>query len=746
VRVVTGQPPLPMNPAGAVPIGAAAALLEGPAGGQVFVHGVLTAVWAPGDQAGRSLAAVQLVATGAASQVEVAVAFDVSPETLRRRALAVSQAGIAALVPAKRGPKGPSKLTDQLVARIQGLRRDSATLVAIADQTGVSTDTVRRAIAAPPAPVTEGGQAGPVTVGQPTVDPDQVLPVLAAPAPRSVERAAAWAGWLTQAPPVFTACSRVPLAGLFLAFPGVETTGLLDCATRVYGALPDGFYGLESMLVEGVLRNLVGEPRAEGASRINPVDLGRVLGLDRAPEVKTIRRRIGQLADRGLSADLQQAIAAHHLQTYRPEDQVGVVLYVDGHVRAYCGTRAIGKTHAPRLKFPAPATVETWICDGAGDPVLVVMAEPSASLAGELRRLLPALREAVGDDRRVLVGFDRGGWSPALFEHMHTAGFDVLTWRKGATPDIAGHLFTTVTHTDPDTGITGTWTAADTTVDVPINDTHRVLPMRQITKLSATRDGVRQAHILTTRTDLPTGEVIHRMGARWRVENYFRYARQHFDLDSHDSYHATDDDPGRLVPNPTRRKAHARLVAARDVVQVEQARADTALLDLHNPTPGHPITITNAEHDRVTTRLRDAEDHLARLEADYRQIPARLPLGQVNPAQKILETQTKLITHAIAMTAYNTITALARDIRINTGYTRATDEAHNLARIALKATGDIQPGPGTLTITLDPLPTTRATEAISELCAHLTATHTRYPGTDLVMHYKIKNTNTPHKN
>jgi hypothetical protein len=59
--------------------------------------------------------------------------------------------------------------------------------------------------------------------------------------------------------------------------------------------------------------------------------------------------------------------------------------------------------------------VRRRVSDAAGDPLLVVMAEPAASLAAELRRLIPELRDMVGDDRRVLVGFDRGGWSPTLF-------------------------------------------------------------------------------------------------------------------------------------------------------------------------------------------------------------------------------------------------------------------------------------------------------------------------------------------
>jgi hypothetical protein len=37
---------------------------------------------------------------------------------------------------------------------------------------------------------------------------------------------------------------------------------------------------------------LAGEPRAEGATRVPP----GALGLDRAPEVKTIRRKLGELA------------------------------------------------------------------------------------------------------------------------------------------------------------------------------------------------------------------------------------------------------------------------------------------------------------------------------------------------------------------------------------------------------------------------------------------------------------------
>src|SRR5450759_338100 len=199
------------------------------------------------------------------------------------------------------------------------------------------------------------------------------------------------------------------------------------------------------------------------------------------------------------------------------------------------------------------------------------MAEPGASLAMELRRLLPELRRAVGDDRRVLVGFDRGGWSPALFAHMDAEGFDVLTWRKGFAEDVDPDLFTDLTYVD-ETGRGHTWRVADTTVDLPIGE-EEVFTMRQVsltvpgTKTGRENDGqdtTRQIHILTTRTDLGVEEVIYRMGSRWRQENYFRFARMHFDLDSHDAYATTDDDPTRMVPNPTKKKDHTKVLADRE--------------------------------------------------------------------------------------------------------------------------------------------------------------------------------------
>jgi hypothetical protein len=70
--------------AGARVIGPSAGLAEGPEGGVVFVWGMATFAFGVGDEVGRRLAAVQLVATKIATVVAVAAAFGVTPFTVRR--------------------------------------------------------------------------------------------------------------------------------------------------------------------------------------------------------------------------------------------------------------------------------------------------------------------------------------------------------------------------------------------------------------------------------------------------------------------------------------------------------------------------------------------------------------------------------------------------------------------------------------------------------------------------------------
>ena len=754
VRVT--QPVLPLLPASARSVGASAGLLEGPDGGVVFVFGLATFNYAAGDEAGRRLAAVQLVTTKIASATDVAAAFGVSQATLWRWAGAFAEGGVLALVRERPGPRRASKLTEALAARIVALEATGLTLLQIAARTEVSTATVRvalgrvapRTVGCPPEPasavadhdvdlVADHGQDAGRDDGAAIVAELAVLPL---PVRRTAERAAARAGDLVEAPVVITEGAHLPLAGMLLALPALQMTGLLEVAEQSFPPMSKGFYGLRATLLMGVFMALLREPRAEGATRLRPADLGRLLGLDRAPEVKTLRRKLSELAGHGRGAQLQAALGAHHAAV-RPE-AVGF-LYLDGHVRVYSGTRQLPKTHLARMRIAGPATEETWVGDADGDPVMVLTAPPSQSLAAELRRTLPDLRAIVGPERRCTVVFDRGGYSPAVFVEIAAAGFDLLTYFKGAWTRSAQNTFTTTDFVAPD-GSTHTYClterpielvvpAVPATADTPARAASTIT-LRLVVRRS---DDGHQTPILTNRTDLTVAEIAYRMAARWRQENYFKYAREHFALDALDSYADCADDPRRQVPNPAKARALTKVSTARSEVaaahtQLSQA-IDAATIRARRSGSGGKATVDPAANHTLTA----AETALAAAQAASRATVSHLPLGQVRPGSRQLETERKLLTHAIRMSAYNSESALARLLRPH--YARGEDEARSLLREAFTLPGDLQTIGDTLHIRLDAASAPRRSRALAALCTELTDTATRYPGTDLTLAYSVKN-------
>ena len=175
------------------------------------------------------------------------------------------------------------------------------------------------------------------------------------------------------------------------------------------------------------------------------------------------------------------------------------------------------------MRIAGPATEETWVTDTDGDPVMVITAAPSASLAAELARLLPDLRAMIGTDRPCTVVFDRGGYSPAVFTEILSAGFDLLTYYKGTWTRSPEAAFTTVDFTAPD-GATVRYELAERTIDLavparPASPTTSAWPARSAATSGCSRASPtgHQTPILTNRTDLSAPLVAYRMANRCRA-------------------------------------------------------------------------------------------------------------------------------------------------------------------------------------------------------------------------------------
>jgi transposase len=734
--------PLPVADAVVVAVGVEL-VYDDDGAGAVFVWGNAAWCWRAGDAAGRRLAAVQMVSTGAASQRQVAAALGVDETTVWRWRSAYDAGGVAALAERSKGPRRPSKLTAGKVAEIVAARGEGLSLQAVADRVGVSTNSVARALAshnsAEAAGSGDGDDCGDDERGGGDGDRDDSdgddigvdvdggdsaaggggLVALARPAAREVERQSARAGVLAEAVPVITEGAGLPLAGALTILPALAATGLLDVAARVYEPARAAFYGLRSLLLTVVFAAVVGESRVEGLSRIDPTDLGRLVGLDRAPEVKTVRRRVGELAAAGHADRLIEALARRHVDGH-PE-AVGI-FYVDGHVRAYHGHHDVPKHHVARMRIAMPAEEDIWVGDAHGDGVLVWQAPPGGSLTGALARVAGRVRELVGPDARPTICFDRGGWSPKLFAALDTAGFDILTYRKGVKTPEPDDAFTVHTFTDR-LGRTQSYELADRRITITYGDGgNDSFECRQITRRSPNGH---QTQIITTRSD-DAATIAYAMFSRWRQENFFRYMRHRYDLDALDAYATMPDDPDRTVPNPARRAArrHADELAAG--IDVAQAHHDRRAVE----------GVTGDALDGLAAQITHAHGVLEARRADANAVPARVPVGELHPDSRRLDPERKRIHDAVRLATYNAESALARLLAGH--YPRAHHEARTLLREIFTAPADLQIIDSNLHVRVNPLSAPRRTRALAGLCADLTATCTVYPGTDLTLVYSVK--------
>jgi transposase len=701
-------------PAAARSISAVSAIQEDEHGGVVFVYGWATGCWGAGEDPARRLAALQLVRLGLATRREVAAGFGTDPATLWRWDKAYQSEGLTGLLRKRPGPKGPSKLTAQRAMEIRELAEQGLGQRQVAERVQLSRATVHRVLGQLPAvPAPANSQL-----------PSE-LSVFPPPEPRQEEPEMARTGALDEAELVFNQGRKLSLLGLLLALPAVAETGLLEAGQTVYGKLRSGCYGLRSFLLMLVFLTLLREPRAEGATRIVPPDLCRVLALDQAPEVKTICRRLRELADRGLGSEFIMALAQHHAKA---RSQAAGILYVDGHVRVYSGRHRLPKAHITHLRTAGPAREENGVSDADGEPLLVVMQPPGRSIVSELKALLPQLRELVGE-RRVTICFDRGGWSPGLFWELQQAGYDFFTYRKGRTRKEPTSSFVRVCHREA----RKEYELTDHQVRFKLRKGKgrpRTFLVRQVTR----RDDAHQVRILTSRQELEVVEVAYRMFSRWQQENYFRDGRSHSALDDLDFYQVEDDGPERSVPNPVRARLRRKLLRARhQLTEAEAAQGKAAQSNQESQRPTiRGFKIANAD---LGQQLLAARQAVQELEAELANTPARLSLGEVTSGTQLLDAESKLVTHGVRMSAFNGESALAR--LLVPCYRRAEDEGRALLREAFRTSGSLEIVGDRLEVGLDPLSAPRHTRALAALCNQLNQTETSYPGTDLVLRYSV---------
>jgi hypothetical protein len=289
------------------------------------------------------------------------------------------------------------------------------------------------------------------------------------------------------------------------------------------------------------------------------------------------------------------------------------------------------------MRISMPATTDYWVNDSVGDPLFVVTAEANAGLVKMLPGMLQQIRALV-PRRRLTVVFDRGGFSPKLFQQIITTGFDLLTYRKGRYPRIPLKRF------HPCRTTLGGEVSSYPLADQEVRLLKGRLRLRQVTRRM---DNGHQTPILTSRRDLPAAQVAYRMFDRWRQENFFKYLREEYALDALAEYAAVPDDPTREVPNPAWVATDAKLrqaYACLDRLQAEYGlEAFTNLEQRRRSMRGFKTA-----HGKLGQKIWSAWQKVEQLTKRRTTIPRRVPVQMITEEAVVkLAPERKHLTNLI---------------------------------------------------------------------------------------------------
>ena len=399
----------------------------------VSYGGRALAVYERGDQGMRNLAIVSLTRAGVPG-VEVAALFGIRPEHVSRLRRHAAEGGARALLP----PRGrPSKVDARALARAYEMSDQGVSGSAIAQSLGVSEATISRLLARRPGrgverlPVSEPGEVsgpagvtdtGGVTVAEIANHTAEMTEVDVAVADVS-EPVEMVEGGGTPARIGEGSCRSV-YAGAMLLHPFLEKVG----AGGVLSVLDSGrsrSYDTTAVVLAAMFAFALGFSSLEGSKHLQLADAGPLVGLERFPHLRTLRPRLGALADSVDPLAVQVALSKAMLDS---DPQPPSVFFVDEHFVAYTGARPVSKGWNTRRRHAEPGRHETVIVDDRWRAICFASGPPQG-LANGMLGPLDQLRAICGE-RALMIGFDRGGAYPKAFTVLRDRGMDWVTYRR----------------------------------------------------------------------------------------------------------------------------------------------------------------------------------------------------------------------------------------------------------------------------------------------------------------------------
>lgn len=555
---------------------------------------------------------------------------------------------------------------------------------------------------------------------------------------RTLERVAAAIGELESAPVEFQATCDVAGGGVLMAVPALLAQGLLRRPQSYQ--LPKGFYGIDSIFLLLALMALARIRSVEQLRYQAPGEWGKVLGLDRIPEVRTLREKVDHLCqDLGRARKWNAQLAQEWMA---PQDSADLYFYCDGHVRVYHGEKTpLPRHYVARERLCLRATVDYWVNAMDGQPFLYVNKEVDPGLIATLTKdVVPWLEklapktpdheQRLGKDPRAhwfTLVFDREGYSPALFAELFQKRIAILTYHKFPKDDWRVEEFTAY-RVQLAGGQAVTMKLAERGTRLSNN-----LWVRQIRKLT---DSGHQTAMLTTNFSAPVGTLAVSMFARWCQENFFRYMREHYGLDRLVEYGTEPIPDATPVVNPQWRRLDSQTRSR--IGQRHRLRAQFGALALSEGLSEKEVQTYEQRKGQLQEQIQHLDVEIDGLKQQRKETAHHIPVKSLPEEERFtrLRTERKNFIDTIRMIAYRAETSLVSLLR---EHLARSHDARTLVRQILETDADLLPHTNTktLTVRIHHLTQPAHDQVLEKLCATLNETQTLFPGTDLTLIFKI---------
>lgn len=536
----------------------------------------------------------------------------------------------------------------------------------------------------------------------------------------------------------FEHAADVPNAGVLLSLPALLAVGLLRNVDEQF-SIPSGYYGVNTIFMLIAFMAMARIKSIEALRYHAPGEWGKVMGLDRVPEVRTLRNKIDILASANKSEKWAAELCREWMQA-APDDTAA--LYVDGHTRVYHGDQAhLPRKYVARQKLCLRATSDYWVNAMDGQPFFAVHKDIDPKLIAVLENdIVPRLlldvpnqpsAEALEADKllhRFTIVFDREGYSPDFFKRMKDLRIACLTYRKSPGDDWPVHEF--LPHEVK--------LVSGQVVTMQLAERGTLLGdglwVREIRRLTETQH---QTSIVSTDYGANLTRLAAAMFARWSQENFFKYMREHYAIDRLVQYGGEDiPDQSVSVVNPEYKRLDKEVRQVRSALNKKLGEfAQHQLIGEIEPARVAAYEEKKAAVNDDISRLQELVD--AKI-ASRRAVHRHITLAELPESERFtrLKPRAKHLIDTVKMIAYRAETAMANALR---EHMKREEDARSLLRSIYQVEADLVPNETdkTLTVRIHHLASRCSDEAVRQLIEELNETETKFPGTELRLVYEL---------